>query len=181
MPSYYYLGWRTYEDFSYGSQNFQSQGSSSYNYQEPIQQPSDEELFYALLNEIKKDNATWEAKIIDKVTNEEALVTNLENPTGQLAHALEEQYSRPLPSAKKDEDIRECNFVPLVEEKKNDLANEEEQLVEERKVEEQNLWITIENVLVGIVMFNFPIDFVTLGMEEDQQVSSIGRPSISIS
>ena len=41
--------------------------------------------------------------------------------------------------------------------------------------------ITIENVLVGIDKFNFPIDFVTLGMEEDQQVSSIGRPSIATS
>ena len=39
-----------------------------------------------------------------------------------------------------------------------------------RKVEEQHPWITIENVLVGIDKFNFSIDFVTLGMEEDQQV-----------
>ena len=31
--------------------------------------------------------------------------------------------------------------------------------------------------MVGIDKFNFPIDFVTLGMEEDQQVSSIGTPS----
>ena len=39
----------------------------------------------------------------------------------------------------------------------------------------------MENVFVGIDKFNFPIDFVTLGMEEDQQVSSIGRPSNTIS
>ena len=31
--------------------------------------------------------------------------------------------------------------------------------------------------MVGIDKFDFPIDFVTLGMEEDQQVSSIGTPS----
>ena len=43
MLSYYHSGWRTYVDFSYRSQNFQSQGGSSYNYQEKIQQPSDEE------------------------------------------------------------------------------------------------------------------------------------------
>ena len=36
---------------------------------------------------------------------------------------------------------------------------------------------TIENFLVGTNKFDFPIDFVTLGMEEDQQVSSIGTPS----
>ena len=47
----------------------------------------------------------------DQVTNEEAHVTNVENPIGQLAHALEEQYSRTLPSNRKDEDKRECNFV----------------------------------------------------------------------
>ena len=128
----------------------------------------------------------------DKVTNEEAHVTNLENPIGQLAHALKEQYSRPLPIDIKDEDIRECNFVPLsfkeeiqdptlVEEKKNELVNEEELLVEERQSEEQHSRITIENVLVGIDKFNFPIDFVTLGMEDDQQISYIGRPSITTS
>ena len=141
MPSYYHLGWRTYDDFSCGSQNFQSQGGSSYNYQEQIQQPFDEEQFYALLNDMKKDHAAWEAKMKDKVTNEEAHGTNIEIPIGQLAHALEEQYSRPLLSDIKDEDIRECNFVPLsfeeeiqdltfVEEKKNELANEEDLLVE---------------------------------------------------
>ena len=124
----------------------------------------------------------------DQVTNEEAPVTNIENPIGQLVHALEEQYSRTLPNNIKDEDIRECNFVPLsfeeeiqdptlVEEKKNEHANEGELLVEERQVEEQHPWKTIENVLVGIDKFNFPIDFVTLGIEEDQQASSIGRPS----
>ena len=119
---------------------------------------------------MKKGHDTWEAKMKDKVTNEEALVTNLYNTIRQLAHALEEQYSRPLLSHIKDEDIRECNFVPLsfeeeiqdptlVEEKNNDLANEEELLVEERQVEEQHPRITIENVLVGIEKFNFPIDF----------------------
>ena len=78
-----------------------------------------------------------------KTTIEEAFVTNLENPIWQLSHALEEQYSRPLPSGIKDKDKRECNFLPLsckeeiqeltlVEEKKNELANEEELLVEKK-------------------------------------------------
>ena len=137
---------------------------------------------------MKKDKAAWEAKMKDQVTNEEALVTNLENPTGQLAHALEEKHFRTLPSDIKDENIRECNFVPLsfkeeiqeptlVEEKKNELANEEELLVEKRQVEEHYRQTTIENVLVEIDKFNFPIDIVTLGMEEDRQASSIGIPS----
>ena len=65
----------------------------------------------------------------------------------------------------------------LVEEEKNEVANEKELFMENRQVEEQHPHTTIENVLVGINKFNFPIDFMTLGMEENQQVSSIGRPS----
>ena len=37
----------------------------------------------------------------------------------------------------------------------------------------------MENVLVGIDSFNFPIDIVTLSIEEDQQVSSLGKSSKS--
>ena len=65
----------------------------------------------------------------------------------------------------------------LVEDKKNELANEKELLVENRQVEENHPRTTIKNFLVGIDKFSFPIDFMTLGMEEDQQVSSIGTPS----
>ena len=49
--------------------------------------------------------------------------------------------------------------------------------MEKRQVEEHHLRTTIENVLVGIDKLNFPIDFVNFGMEENQQVSSIGTPS----
>ena len=69
IPSYYHSSWMTYQEFSYGRPNFQNQGSSSYKYQEQILQPSDEEQFYALLNEIKKDNATCEARMKDKFIN----------------------------------------------------------------------------------------------------------------
>ena len=85
-----------------------------------------------------------------QVTNEEAPMKNIENIIGQLTHALEEQYSTTLLSDIKDEDKRECNFVPmsfkeeiqeptLVEEKNNELANEKELLVEKRQVEEHHL------------------------------------------
>ena len=49
------------------------------------------------------------------------------------------------------------------------------------QVEEQHLGITIENVLVRVEKFNFPINFFTFSMEEDRKISSIGRPSIAIS
>ena len=72
------------------------------------------------------------------------------------------------------EEIQEST---LVEEKKNELANGEELLVEKRQVEEHHQRTTIDNVLVGIEKFNFPIDLVTLGMKEDQQASLIVIPS----
>ena len=53
--------------------------------------------------------------------------------------------------------------------------------MEKRQVEEHHPRTIIENVLVGIDKFNFPIYFVTLGMEEDQQVSSVGTPSYATS
>ena len=65
----------------------------------------------------------------DQVTHLEAHVTNLENPIGQLSHALEEQNFRTLPSDIKDEDIRESNFVPLSFKKEI----QEPTLVEEKK------------------------------------------------
>ena len=61
-PSYYHSGWRTNADFSYRNQKFQFQGGSSYNNQEQIQQPFDEEQFYALWNEINKDHAHGKPK-----------------------------------------------------------------------------------------------------------------------
>ena len=55
---------------------------------------------------MKNDNASREDKMKDKFSDEEASVTNIENPIGQLAHVLDEQYSRPHPSDIKDEDKR---------------------------------------------------------------------------
>ena len=69
----------------------------------------------------------------------------------------------------------------LVEEKKNELANQKELLMEKRQVEDHHSQITIENVLDGIYKLNFPIDFVTLGMEENPQVPSIRTPTNAIS
>ena len=89
-------------------------------------------------------------------------------------------------------DKRECNNMLLrikeenlnlavVEEKKNEYANEVELIMEKRKSEEQHQQIKFQNVLVGIDKFNFPIDLVTLGREEDNQTSAQGRPSNALS
>ena len=60
---------------------------------------------------------------------------------------------------------------------KNELVKEEKLPWEERQVKEQHPWKTIDNVLVGIDKFNFPVDFLTFGMEVNQQVFE--RPSIA--
>ena len=87
---------------------------------------------------------------------------------------------------------RECNNMLLrikkeitntvvVEEKKNEYANEEELTMERRKGEKQHQQVKFQNVLVWIEKFNFPIELVTLGREEDNQTSSKGRPSNALS
>ena len=66
-------------------------------------------------------------------------------------------------------------------EKENKIAMEEEPLLNKMQVEKKHPRIIVENFLVGLEKINFPIDFVTYGMEEDQQASSIRRPSIPTS
>ena len=77
--------------------------------------------------------------------------------------------------------IKEENLDPaVVEEKKNESSNEVELTMEKRKGEKQHQKTKFQNVLVGIDKFNFPLDLVTLGREEDNQASFKGRPSMPL-
>ena len=67
---------------------------------------------------------------------------------------------------------------PLLVEK-NKLAIDENPSSKEKQVEKQHPELIMENVLVGVEDFYFPIESLTFGMEEDQQVSFIERPSIA--
>ena len=63
----------------------QSQGSSSSYYQEQFQQPSDEELFLALKEEIKRDNEALQMQLPNMEPKMDAkriadMDTNLKNP-----------------------------------------------------------------------------------------------------
>ena len=102
----------------------------------------------------------------------------METQIGQLALAINEKYSSSLSSDIEDDDIRECDVVTLsfevelpgltmVEKKEKELAIEEESLLKKMQVEEKHFGIIVENVLVMVDKFNFPIDFLTWGMEED--------------
>ena len=56
-----------------------------------------------------------------------------------------------------------------------DDAIMEEPIVDELKVEEESQVMAIENILVKIDTFTFPMDFVTWGIEEDLQNSHVLR------
>ena len=88
------------------------------------------------------------------------------------------------PTLDEDKEIMECEKIPLTLEgevqdpslvEKNELAIEVEPSLEEMQVKKKHLKLIVENVLVGVEVFNFPIDSFTFGMEEDQKVSSIDR------
>ena len=50
---------------------------------------------------------------------------------------------------------------------KNELAIAEEPSTEEIQVEKKHLELIVENVLVEVKDFNFPINSLTFGMEEN--------------
>ena len=89
-----------------------------------------------------------------------------------------------------DKDIIESDKMPLVLEgelqvpslvEKNDLVIAEDLLLEEKNVEKQHPQLIIENVLVGVEDFYFPIESLTFGMEEDRQVSFVEKSSFATS
>ena len=73
----------------------------------------------------------------------------------------------------------ELQDLTLVE--KNKLVSEEEPSLKEKQVEMEHPGLIVENVLVGVEDFYFPIESLTFGMEDDQQVSFVERPSYSTS
>ena len=74
------------------------------------------------------------------------------------------------------------NEIEIVNNALLNNLEDEELLVDELKVEEESQVVAIENVLVKIDTFTFPMDFVTWGIEGDLQNSHMLRrplPSLS--
>ena len=189
-----------------------SQESSSSYYLEQFRQPSIEEKFLSLNEEIKKDKDALEMRLPIMKTKMDAnmianINTNLINlsremyaimgrttlQAGELEKVLKEKSSRQLSNNTKNDDIREseditlslkdellsltldehkeimeCDKMPLVLKgefqvsslvENNELAIEVELVLKTMQIEEQHLWMKIENVLVGVEDFNFPIVF----------------------
>ena len=73
----------------------------------------------------------------------------------------------------------ELQNLTLVE--MNELAIDEEPLLEKKRVEKQHLELIMKNFLVGVEDFYFPIESLTFGIYENRQVSNVERPSIATS
>ena len=126
----------------------------------------------------------------------------VEAQIGHLVQAFKEKFSRTSPS-NTFPNPNECIDTPLssvqkfpilksVEEGENELKienkallnnlDDEESLLDRLKFEEVSQVMAIENILVKIDTFTFPMDFVTWGIEGDLQNSHIlKRPLLSSS
>ena len=134
--------------------------------------------------------------------NTSARLKNVEAQIGHLVQAFNEKFSRTSPSNTLP-NPNECIDTPLsnvqkfpilksVEEGENELEiknkallnnlDDEESLLDILKFEEVSQVMAIENILVKIDTFTFPMDFVTWGIEGDLQNSHIlRRPLLSSS
>ena len=134
-----------------------------------------------------------QAKELEKVIKEQS---SRQLPSDTKNDDIREIESIPLrledessnPALDEDKNIMECDKMPLILEgelqeptlvEKNELAIDEKSSLKEKQVEKQHPELIMENVLVGVKDFYFPIESLTFGMENDQQVSYIERPSIA--
>ena len=128
--------------------------------------------------------------------NTSARLKNVEAQIGHLVQAFGEKFSRTSPSNTLP-NPNECIYTSLssvhkfsilksmeegewllLDKRKFEEVNnldDEESLLDKRKFEEVSQVMAIENILVKIDTFTFPMDFVTWGIEGDLQNSHILR------
>ena len=181
------------------------QGSSNSTFQEEEELSPVKEQIFIYMEGNKKMINLHEQKFPDLdafQVNTSARLKNVEAQIGQLVQAFKEKFSRTSPS-KYLPNPNECIDTPLstvqkfpilkyVEEGENELEienkallnslDDEESLLDKLKFEEVSQVMAIENILVKIDTFTFPMDFVTWGIEGDLQNSHIlRRPILSSS
>ena len=174
------------------------QGSSTPTFQK------EEELFLAKeqnftdMDENKKMSSLHEHKFSYLDTfqvNTSARLKKIEAQIGHFVQAFKDQFSRTSPSntLKKPIEcmdahlskVKKFHILKSMEEGENELEIENktllnnledgEPLVDKLKFEEESQVMAIENILVKIDTFTFPMDFVTWGIEGDLQNSHILR------
>ena len=127
------------------------------------------------------EKMTIQAQELEKVMNERSsrkLPSDIKNDdireSESISLSLEDEFS----SSTLDEDkitmkydkmslILEGELQDLTLVEKNELAINEELLLKEKQVEKKHLEVIIENVLVEVEGFHFPINSLTFGMEEN--------------
>ena len=141
------------------------------------------------------EKTTRQAEELEKVIKEQSsrqLPSDIKNDdireSENISLSLEDEFS----SSSLDEDkiIMKYDKMSLILEgelqvpslvEKNDLVIAEELSLKEKQVEKKHLELIVENVIVEVEDFHFPIDYLTFGMEENRQVSFVERPSIATS
>ena len=127
------------------------------------------------------DRITTQAEELAKFIKEQPsrkLLSDIKNDDIQdfesITVSLEEELSSP--TLDKDKGIMECDKMPLILEgefqdsslvKNNELTIEEELSLKEMQIKKKHLELIVENVLVRIDKFNFPINSFTFGMEKN--------------
>ena len=181
------------------------QGSSTPTFQKEKELFLAKEQIFIYMEGNKKMINLHEHKFLDLdafQVNTSARLKNVEAQIGHLVQAFKEKFSRtspnntsPNPNECMDahlSNVQKFHILKYVEEGENDpeienktLLNnleDEEPLVDKLKFEEESQVMAIENILVKIDTFTFPIDFVTWGIEGDLQNSHIlRRPLLSSS
>ena len=187
------------------------QGVLPYQMSSTLTFQKEEELFLAKeqnftdMDENKKMSSLHEHKFPDLDTfqvNTSARLKKIEGHIGHLVQAFKDKFSRTSPSNTLKNPIKcmdahlsnvqKFHILKSAEEGENELEIEnktllnnlvdEEQLVDKLKFEEESQVMAIENILVKIDTFTFPMDFVTWGIEGDLQNSHIlRRPLLSSS
>ena len=180
------------------------QGSSNPTFQEEEELSPVKEQIFIYMEGNKKMINLHEQKFSDLdafQVNISVRLKNVEAQIGHLVQAFKEKFSRTSPSNTLP-NPNECIDTPLssvqkfpilkyVEEGENELEidnkallnnlDDEESLLDKLKFEVSQV-MAIENILVKIETFTFPMDFVTWGIEGDLQNSHIlRRPLISSS
>ena len=181
------------------------QGSSNPTFQEEEELSPVKEQIFIYMEGNKKMINLHEQKFPDLdvfQVNTSARLKTVEAQIGHLVQAFKEKFSRTSPSNTLP-NPNECIDTPLssvqkfpilksVEEGENELEienkallnnlDDEESLLDKLNFEEVSQVMAIENIVVKIDTFTFPVDFVTWGIEGDLQNSHIlRRPLLSSS
>ena len=177
------------------------QGSSNFTFQEKEELSLVKKQILTYMDENKKMISLHEQGFLDSdafQVSTSARLKNIEAQVGHLVQAFKEKFSRtspnntlPNPNECMDtplSNIQEYPILKSMEGSENELQIEnkallnnledEEPLVDKLKFEEESQIMAIENILVKIDTFTFPMDLVIWGIKGDLKNSYILRRPI---